>query len=321
MSLRLALKEGKFVIIVSAYVYAPPMTSTHAERDKFYDELHRLLATASKANKLTVHSDFNAGDGTDHAAWRGVVGPRGLNGSNDNGLLLLRTSAEHRLMLKNAFVCLPMREKATRMHCRSRKRQLLDYIVLQWRNQQDVLVTKAIPVACGLTDGRLVISKLRIRLEDRRRPQGKRPQEKCQEMRTRLRSSIVILTIAFDAMNLNGLWKIKQKLGCRELFTQMMRQLHDGMMTLVTANGAVSEAFAISTGVKQVCVISPTFFSQMFTATLMDAFREERPGICIACRTDGDLLNQRRKHFQSRVSTNAVDEPLFADDCALKTTS
>ncbi|BHF66279.1 hypothetical protein SprV_0200929500 [Sparganum proliferum] len=54
---------------------------------------------------------------------------------------------------------------------------------------------------------------------------------------------------------------------------------------------------------------------------LMDAYREERLGIRIAYRMDGHLLNQRRMHFQSRVSTTTVHELLFADDCALNTTS
>nr|VZI50888.1 unnamed protein product [Spirometra erinaceieuropaei] len=101
----------------------------------------------------------------------------------------------------------------------------------------------------------------------------------------------------------------------------MVRQLHDGMMARVTDNGAVSEAFAVTNGVKQDCVLAPTLFSLMFSAMLMDAYRDERPGIRIAYRTDSHLLNQRRMHFQSRVSTTTVHEILFADDCALNTTS
>ncbi|BHF75262.1 hypothetical protein SprV_0501835800 [Sparganum proliferum] len=54
---------------------------------------------------------------------------------------------------------------------------------------------------------------------------------------------------------------------------------------------------------------------------LMDAYRDKRHGIRIDYRTDGHLLNQRRMHFQSRVSTTTVHELLFADDCALNTTS
>nr|VZI34581.1 unnamed protein product [Spirometra erinaceieuropaei] len=146
-------------------------------------------------------------------------------------------------------------------------------------------------------------------------------QEKCQEMRTYLYSTFVDLTKAFDTVNREGLWKIMQKFGCPEQFTQMVRQLHDGMMARVTDNGAVSKAFAVTNGVKQGCVLAPTLFSLMFSAMWMDAYRDERPGIRIAYRTDGHLLNHRRMNFQSRVSTATVHELLFADDCALNTTS
>nr|VZI05285.1 unnamed protein product [Spirometra erinaceieuropaei] len=146
-------------------------------------------------------------------------------------------------------------------------------------------------------------------------------QDKCQEMRTHLDSTFVDLTKAFDTVNREGLWKIMQKFGCPEQFTQMVRQLHDGMMTRVTDNGAVSEALAVINGVKQGCVLASTLFSLMFSGMLMDAYRDERPRIRIAYRTDGHLLNQRRMHFQSRVSTTTVHELLFADDCALNTTS
>nr|VZI44883.1 unnamed protein product [Spirometra erinaceieuropaei] len=101
----------------------------------------------------------------------------------------------------------------------------------------------------------------------------------------------------------------------------MVRQLHDGMMARVTDNGAVSEAFAVTNRLKWGCVLAPTLFSLMLYAMLMDAHRDEHPGIRIAYRTDGHLLNQRRMHFQSRVSTTTVHELLFADDCAVNTTS
>nr|VZI07880.1 unnamed protein product [Spirometra erinaceieuropaei] len=173
MSLRLPLWGGIFATIISAY--APTMTNPDAVRDKFYEDLHALLATVSKANKLIVLGDFNARVGTYHTAWRGVLDPHGLRGSNDNGLLLLRTCAEHRLTLTNTFFCLPVREKATWRHPRSRQWHLLDYLLVRRRDQRDVLVTKAIAGADGWTDHRLVISKMRIRLQPRRRPQGKRP--------------------------------------------------------------------------------------------------------------------------------------------------
>nr|VZI45682.1 unnamed protein product [Spirometra erinaceieuropaei] len=402
MSLRLPLRGGgKFATIISAY--APPMTNPDGVRDKFYEDLHALLATVSKADKLIVLGDFNARVVTDHAAWRSVLGPHGLRGSNDNGLLLIRTCAEHPLILTKTFFCLPEREKATCRHPRSRQWHLLDYVLVRRQDQRDVLVTKAIAGADGWTDHRLVISKcvfansiagdhkriflslppttpppplprtppwitggancetrpsrrrspslvalpwfariLLIRLNNHleqdllpesqcgfRRHRGttdmilaaRQLQEKCQEMQTHLYSTFVDLTKAVDTANHEGQWKIMQKFGCPERFTQMVRQLHGGMMARLTDNGDVSKAFAVTNVVKQGCVLAPTLFSLMFSAMLMDACRDERLGIHIAYRTDGHLLNQRRMHFQSRVSTTTVHELLFADDCALNTTS
>ncbi|BHF80761.1 hypothetical protein SprV_0702388900 [Sparganum proliferum] len=141
MSLRLPLgRGGKFATIISAY--APPMSSPEAARDKFYEDLHALLATVSKADKLVVLGDFNARVGTDHTAWRGVLGPHGLRSSNDNGLLFLCTCAEHRLILTNTFFCLPEREKATWRHPRSRQWHLLDNVLVRRRDQLDVLQGK-----------------------------------------------------------------------------------------------------------------------------------------------------------------------------------
>nr|VZI35415.1 unnamed protein product [Spirometra erinaceieuropaei] len=79
-SLRLPLGDGgSFATIISAY--DPTMTNTDAVRDKFYEDLHSLLATVSKADKLIVLGDFIAPVGTDHTAWRGVLGPHGLRDS------------------------------------------------------------------------------------------------------------------------------------------------------------------------------------------------------------------------------------------------
>ncbi|VDL96345.1 unnamed protein product [Schistocephalus solidus] len=131
MSLRLPLRGDQFATIISAY--APRMTSSDAAKDEFYEDLHALLATVLKANNC-----------------------------NDNGLLLLRTCAEHRLLLTNTFFRLPTREKATRMHPRSRCWQLLDYVLVRKRDRQDVLVTKAIRDTDGWTDHRLIISQMKL---------------------------------------------------------------------------------------------------------------------------------------------------------------
>nr|VZH99654.1 unnamed protein product [Spirometra erinaceieuropaei] len=153
MSLRLPFRRGKFVTIISAY--APTMTNPDAVREKLYEDLHALLATVPKADKLIGLDDFNARVDADHAVRSGVFSPQDLNGSNDNGLLLLQTCAEHRLILTNTFFRLPVPMMATWMHPRSRQWHLLDYVPVQRRDQRDVLMTKAIP---GVTGGPTIAS-------------------------------------------------------------------------------------------------------------------------------------------------------------------
>ncbi|VDL96534.1 unnamed protein product [Schistocephalus solidus] len=79
------------------------------------------------------------------------------------------------------------------------------------------------------------------------------------------------------------------------------------------------EAFAVTNGVKQGCVLAPALFSLMFSTMLMDAYREKQPGIRITYRTDRYLLNSRRMQASTHVSTTTVLELLFADDYALNT--
>nr|VZI39816.1 unnamed protein product [Spirometra erinaceieuropaei] len=287
----------------------------------------------------------------------GVLGPHGIAGNNDTSLLLLlRTRTEHRLLLTNAFFRLSMRKKVTRMHPRSRSWQLLDYVIVQRRDLQDLMVTKAICDVNGWTDHRLVSSKMTFCLQARRGPQERRPppdgptydvisrkvalwisssgyqgrdhcphlqaqrkifvciplnrlnryleqgllpeghfgfrrhrvtinmafaarqlQEMRQEMRTRIYSIFVDLTKAFDTADNEGLWKIMQRFAYPERFMNMVRQSQDGMMARVTENVTISEAFAVANG-----------------EMLMDAYRDERPRIRIAYKTNGHRLNSRR---------------------------
>nr|VZI24417.1 unnamed protein product [Spirometra erinaceieuropaei] len=140
-------------------------------------------------------------------------------------------------------------------------------------------------------------------------------------MRTHPYSTFVDLTKALNAVNREGLCKAIQKFDCPKQFTQMVRQLHDGMMARIADNGPVSEALAVINRTKKDCVIAPTLFSLMSSTMLMCIYRDERPGVLVAYRTGGHLLNQRRTHFRSRVSSTTAHQLLLTYDCALYVTS
>lgn len=172
MHMRLPLKGKRHATIISAY--APTMTNPEETKDKFYEDLEALIKSVHKEDKLIILGDFNARVGTDYQAWKGVIGRNGVGKSNSNGHLLLKTCAEHNLLITNTVFRLPNRNKTSWMHPRSKHWHLIDYVIVRRRDRQDVRVTKAMCGAECWTDHRLIISKVNMRIQPMRRPQGKK---------------------------------------------------------------------------------------------------------------------------------------------------
>lgn len=89
------------------------------------------------------------------------------------------------------------------------------------------------------------------------------------------------------------------------------------MMAQVLNDGEPSEAFPVSNGVIQGCVLAPTPFSLMFSAMLSDAFKDTDPGINIRFKTDGKLFNLRHLQAVMEVKETVLRDFLFAEDCTL----
>nr|VZI35664.1 unnamed protein product [Spirometra erinaceieuropaei] len=133
-------------------------------------------------------------------------------------------------------------------------------------------------------------------------------------MLTHLFTTFVNLMKAYDTVNHEGLWRIRQKLGCPERFTHTVCQLHDVMMACVTDNGVISEAFAVTNGMKQGCILTPPIFRLMFSDMPVDAYGDERPATRMDYRTDRHLPNSRRMKAPVSLSTITIQDLLFADD-------
>ena len=72
------------------------------------------------------------------------------------------------------------------------------------------------------------------------------------------------LTKAVDSINRTGLWSLLAKFGCPSKLINIIKQLHDGMMGRVCADGKESDGFEVTVGVKQGCVIAPFTLQSIF---------------------------------------------------------
>ena len=213
MTLRIPVGKSQSATLISAY--APTMTNPDEAKDKFYSDLESVLCSVPAADKLILLGDFNARVGLDTSAWPNVLGPHGVGSCNSNGLRLLSLCAEFGLFITNTNFSLPVRNRTSWMHPRSKHWHLIDYVIVRKTDRKDVLVTKAMCGAeCG-TDHRLIVCKLKLTLRRNRRPQGKAPPkrldvsklcsaEKQSELASELSSNLDCVTL--DPGNIEQGW-------------------------------------------------------------------------------------------------------------------
>ncbi|XP_068674690.1 craniofacial development protein 2-like [Montipora foliosa] len=167
VTLQVPLKYGRSLTLIS--VYAPTMTNSNDIKDKFYEDLDATISSVPKPNKLLVLGDFNARVGHDHTTCLNIIGHHGIGSCNSNSVLLLKTCGTRKLLKNNRVYPLPLRNKTTWMHPRSKQWYLIDYIVTRQCDRQDIRVTKS---KCGAecwTDHRLIVSKLNMSIKPTRR--------------------------------------------------------------------------------------------------------------------------------------------------------
>ena len=89
------------------------------------------------------------------------------------------------------------------------------------------------------------------------------------------------------------------------------------MKGTVVFDGSASAAFNIRSGVKQGCVLAPTFFGISFAVMLKHAFGPATDGIYLRTGTDGNLSNLSRLRAKTKVQLRCLRDFLFADDAAV----
>ena len=119
-------------------------------------------------------------------------------------------------------------------------------------------------------------------------------QEKCREQQQPLFLAFVDLITAFDLVSRSGLFQILQKIGFPPKLLAIITSFHKDMHSTVCFDGSTSDAFPVSSGVEQGCVLAPTLFGIFFSMLLHYAFVDCEEGIYVRSRTDRKPLNIAR---------------------------
>ena len=101
--------------------------------------------------------------------------------------------------------------------------------------------------------------------------------------------------------------------GRPDIFVNIIRSFHDGMLAHVIDGGDISAAFSVTSGTKQGCVLAPLLFSIFFSLLLDIAFKTCNTGIPLVCRTDRNLFDLRKLQAKNLVHHTTVRELMFAD--------
>ena len=141
--------------------------------------------------------------------------------------------------------------------------------------------------------------------------------ERAREFRRPLYACFIDLRKAYDSVNRNALWSVLKR--CYHLPTKLIsiiQALHENSTAAVRAYGKTSQEFAVTTGVRQGCVLAPTLFNLFFDIVIrkaLDIHQQEGRGIRMLYLLDGNLVGNRRKMTMETLVTDLE----YADDMAL----
>ena len=131
--------------------------------------------------------------------------------------------------------------------------------------------------------------------------------------------AFIDLTKAFDLVIRDGLFKVLPTIGCPPKLQSMIESFHNDTKGTVPFNVSSSEPFEIRSGVKQGCVLAPTFFGIVFGLLLKHASDTKTEGIYLRTVSDSRLFNLARLRANTKVRKVLTRDMLFADDAAVAT--
>ena len=155
----------KLFNITVTQVYAPTSNAEEAEVEWFYEDLQDVLELTPKKDVLFIIGDWNAKVGSQETP--GVTGKFGLGMQNEEGQRLIEFCQENALVIANTLFQQHMRRLYTWTSPDGQHRNQIDYILCSQRWRTSIQSTKTrLGADCG-SDHELLITKFRLKEENR----------------------------------------------------------------------------------------------------------------------------------------------------------
>ena len=135
--------------------------------------------------------------------------------------------------------------------------------------------------------------------------------EQSREWNTPLYINFLDIEKAFDSIHRDSLWKILRYYGIPRKLVNVIKMLYQDFSSQVICNTEVTDAFQITTGVKQGCILSPLLFVLGINWIMENVIEEEKRGIRWTLTTaledldfadDIALLSHKRQDMQTKTS-------------------
>ena len=120
-------------------------------------------------------------------------------------------------------------------------------------------------------------------------------------------------------------WSIEvsssRSFSCLPKLLAIITAFHEDMQSTVCFGGATLDAFPVSIGVKQGCVLAPTLFEIFFLMLLQRDFANYLKGVYIWMRADNKFFNTARLYAKTKTLEVLINKLMFTDDTALYLTA
>jgi len=142
---------------------------------------------------------------------------------------------------------------------------------------------------------RIIINRLRVKLEEEisitqagfRAGRGTRDQivnirniiEKCKDHKLPVYLCFIDYSKAFDCVSHNGMWEVMQRMGFPKHIIDLVSKLYEDQESCVRTSGGNTEWFTLGRGLRQGCILSPSFFNIYSEEIMREALEEFEGGI------------------------------------------